>query len=287
MSFKPYVVMRTDLLIIALLSLVIAGCPGFGDEVGAITEVPDKPTWDDHVAPLMDRYCNDCHSEPAREGAPGFFRLDICENTELLGAKSQAARNTLRTTTLQSMPPASYSPQPTQIEREILERWEATGAPCEGEGFDPEELNNDNNESNQNNDNNLNNLNNLNNDNNDNNLNNLNNQNNTAPATFDVVASILTANCGTAACHGASGGIGNFAISTDSSLEDVQAALQDVDAQNGQALIVPENAGNSRLYQRVSTIEVALQMPPAPRGPLPEPQIRALESWINAGASYE
>lgn len=123
--------------ILISLVLISLGCPGFGDEVGALEEVPERPTWDEHVGPIMDRYCNECHGVPAQQSAPGFFRLDQCEDGDILGAESQAARSALRAFTIKDMPPASYAPQPSQIEREVLQQWVDTGSPCEGEGMLP------------------------------------------------------------------------------------------------------------------------------------------------------
>lgn len=131
--------MREEILFILTIVgvLLVTGCPGFGDETGNLQEVPDRPTWDEHVLPIMDRYCNECHSVPAEQDAPGLFRLDECENTDILGAQAQAARSALRTFTIKDMPPATYAPQPSETEREVLQRWADTGAPCEGEGMIP------------------------------------------------------------------------------------------------------------------------------------------------------
>lgn len=125
-------------LLIVLSSLASIGCPGFGSEEpgGDFSELPENPTWED-VSPLLDAYCNDCHSVPPQEGAPGGFRYDVCEDADgTLGASSRAQRLEVRTIQKvpSSMPPPTYSPQPTPDDTEILRRWVENGAPCsEGE----------------------------------------------------------------------------------------------------------------------------------------------------------
>lgn len=124
-------------LLIALTSLLI-GCPGFGSEEpgGDLSDLPENPTWED-VSPLFDAYCNDCHSAPPQEGAPGGFRYDVCEDTESeLGASSYAERAAVRTVDQvpTPMPPLTYSPQPSPEDVELIRRWVDTGAPCSGGG---------------------------------------------------------------------------------------------------------------------------------------------------------
>lgn len=124
--------------LIVTLAILSIGCPGFGsEELGDdFARLPDNPTWED-VSPVFDAYCNDCHSVPAQEGAPGGFRYDRCEDTENeLGASSYAERAKVRTVDAlpSPMPPVTYSPQPTPADVELLRRWVENGGPCIGGG---------------------------------------------------------------------------------------------------------------------------------------------------------
>lgn len=116
--------------------LVLTGCPEFGKlDRPLTTEVPDNPTWSQHVKPILDVYCNECHSVPAQQLAPGTLRLDVCETVAgLPGAQSQAFRIVFRTIEQipSPMPPLDYAAgYPSAAEQEILQRWVDQGASCE------------------------------------------------------------------------------------------------------------------------------------------------------------
>ena len=122
--------------LIFLASFIVTGCPGFGSDGadGDFSDLPDNPEWTD-VSPVLDAYCNDCHSVPSQQGAPGGFRYDVCEDTaDDSGASTFAAR--IQTRTVEAlpspMPPITYSPQPTAEDKELLRRWVDNGAPCGG-----------------------------------------------------------------------------------------------------------------------------------------------------------
>jgi uncharacterized membrane protein len=123
-------------LVIFFISLLALGCPGFGTEgaEGDFSDIPEEPTWQD-VKPLLDAYCNECHSVPPALGAPGGFRYDVCEDTgSEAGAATFAGRIQVRTVDeLPSpMPPSNYTAQPSPEDKEMLRRWVENGAPCGG-----------------------------------------------------------------------------------------------------------------------------------------------------------
>ena len=81
---------------VALFALLAAGCPELGTQPRTITsEIPESPTWTD-VKPILDEFCNECHSVPLvavppSVVAPDTLRLDVCEDVAgVTGAKSNA-----------------------------------------------------------------------------------------------------------------------------------------------------------------------------------------------------
>lgn len=92
-------------------------------------------TWAD-VAPLMTRYCAECHGDPARTVALDDFCLlqyargsdpSQCEATDD-GTYERRQDVYQRMSVTKSMPPAS-APQPTQAERDLVASWVLGGAP--------------------------------------------------------------------------------------------------------------------------------------------------------------
>src|SRR5688572_19284791 len=57
-----------------LISALLLACPGFGDEDAG--NVPDVPTYVDHVKPILDEHCVVCHVDPPQNGAAGGMVLD-------------------------------------------------------------------------------------------------------------------------------------------------------------------------------------------------------------------
>ena len=92
-------------------------------------------TWAD-IAPLLTRYCGDCHGEPARTVALDPFCLLEYEQGEAVPpcAASDVGTYEMRSSVYQrmvsakNMPPAS-APQPTQAERDQVGNWILGGAP--------------------------------------------------------------------------------------------------------------------------------------------------------------
>lgn len=264
-----------------LLSVFLMGCPGFGDEAPPVLDVPELPEWKRDVLPLMEKYCTECHSVPATQSAPGYFRLDECENADVSGASTMAALNALRTSQLKTMPPPSYPLQPTETEREIFQQWFNTGAPCQGPGVLPNNMPNNppNNSNTSNNSNNSNNGTN-------------NTTNNVEGAPFDVVAGILATNCGTANCHGQAGGNGNLEIPVGATPEQVRFALAGKNVESassvysaGTPFVVPTQPEESAIFLRINSNTAGVRMPPA--GNLVDAQIEAVRTWIESGAPYQ
>lgn len=110
----------------------LVACPGFGQLTagGSVDTVPDAPSYDEHVATILDRYCAGCHTDPPAGGAPDYFRLDqYAADGDLGGAFDMAARIDARAGGTNTTMPPSGNPAPTQVERDTLAAWVADGAP--------------------------------------------------------------------------------------------------------------------------------------------------------------
>ncbi len=259
--------------ILMILSGVLLGCPGFGDEEPPAVEV-ENPTFKRDIEPIFERYCNECHSVPAEQGASTYFRLDECEDTDILGAASVNPINLSRMSNVAApMPPTTYGIMPAPAEIATVQNWQNNGAPCVGTG---EPMNNINNE------NNLNNENNQNNTNNTNNTNNLNNG--TVSFTRDV-APILSSGCGLSNCHGRPGGNLNLEIPFGATPAQVQTAISG-NSSDGLPFINPGSPETSELWIRMSSEIPSQQMPPPTTGRLPDAEINTVRIWISEGANY-
>jgi len=108
-------------------ALLASGC-AFGD--APLEEVdpeaaPAQPTWSEHVAPILDFYCNACHSPDALLGELGGFGYDTC-------AKAKRGWGPLWQTAAEdrTMPPGGAQ-RILPWELLTLERWRAQGARCD------------------------------------------------------------------------------------------------------------------------------------------------------------
>ena len=126
----------TTKLLTGLTALLFSACPGLGDQQPPTDDdIPEEPTWSQDVKPILDRTCNECHSVPPQQAAPGTLRLDVCETVGgIPGAKVMATRIIARVVDKvpSQMPPQTYAEQPTATDVEILQRWVDSGAPCDG-----------------------------------------------------------------------------------------------------------------------------------------------------------
>lgn len=109
----------------ALLCLELLGC-GLGDaplEEVDPEAIPPVVTWEDHVAPLMDRYCTGCHSAEIVSGAAeglDYSRLDYtrCTFEEVAEVALEEG----------SMPPGGAR-RLDGLDKAMLRRWSAQGYP--------------------------------------------------------------------------------------------------------------------------------------------------------------
>ncbi len=101
-----------------------AGC-AFGDyDLGEIdpAAAPERPTWSEDVAPIIDSYCASCH----RAGGPsGDLGYETCEGTRR-GFGSLWSTVADR----KSMPPGG-APRLHGYELLVLDRWEMNGGSCD------------------------------------------------------------------------------------------------------------------------------------------------------------
>jgi hypothetical protein len=63
-----------------LLAFAAIGLAGCGFSVPDVASVPDHPTFETDVLPVMNDHCNLCHSGNPNRGAPRSFRLDVYED---------------------------------------------------------------------------------------------------------------------------------------------------------------------------------------------------------------
>lgn len=115
-----------------LLVLVATGCNGFGKQMDDPWADVTEPNWVEHVSPMMELYCNECHGETGTQGAPSSFRLDIYETIDEPGSYEKRDRSLARILdTTAPMPPLSFSHQPTPSVAPVFQIWVDNGAPYE------------------------------------------------------------------------------------------------------------------------------------------------------------
>jgi hypothetical protein len=110
------------------LLLALAGCD-FG--VDDISEVPENPTYEADVRPLLRNHCTLCHGVPAKRGAPGNFRLDQYDDDGegRFGVRSMAGALVKEVREDEMPPAAEWGDGVGRNGKELLERWLAAGAP--------------------------------------------------------------------------------------------------------------------------------------------------------------
>ena len=89
------------------------------------------PWFERHIKPIMSAYCTSCHGETPIPTAPQGFRLDVCEDETVQGARPMAARILARTVRGEGsfMPPGATRSVNEQ-EAALISRWVEIGAPC-------------------------------------------------------------------------------------------------------------------------------------------------------------
>jgi hypothetical protein len=101
-------------------------------------DVPDTPSYQQHVAPIFAANCVRCHGVPVLGGAPPSFRLDAYENYErpkrnnvgletIAGAAQQSTNIALRVANESAPMPPRFGLDDYQIE--TLQNWDEAGAP--------------------------------------------------------------------------------------------------------------------------------------------------------------
>jgi len=94
--------------------------------------VPEHPGYEEDVHPLVSDHCLVCHGYPSNRGAPGYFRLDVYDDTgDTAGAlrmfKDRGAMSTIDT---KAMPPAAKDGEGVGPKgRLMLQQWIADGMP--------------------------------------------------------------------------------------------------------------------------------------------------------------
>jgi hypothetical protein len=115
------------ILFLATLTAFAGSC-NYG--IRDIASVPDNPTFNRDVYPLLADHCLVCHGSPPDRGAPAYFRLDkYDDSTSVVGAKSMAAA-TVGDVEAGRMPPAAKDGDavgPNGLL--LLQRWVKNGSP--------------------------------------------------------------------------------------------------------------------------------------------------------------
>ncbi len=122
--------------VVKLLVSVPAGLLLALGTVACAPEVPANPTWEDDVRPILAANCVRCHRSEPQNFAPNTFDLSVCEDAgTVLGASAQATRVIARAQGqgAQPMPPEPGA-QLSDRQIEVIENWQANGAPCNGGG---------------------------------------------------------------------------------------------------------------------------------------------------------
>ena len=116
--------MPRSILVLLALTTGLAACPGFGEREIESAVDAEAPLCA-QVQQVLEARCNQCHSVPATQGAPGYLRLDVFETIDgVLGAQHQAERVVARSAD-RSMPPSGVI---LDSEIAVLEAWLAAGA---------------------------------------------------------------------------------------------------------------------------------------------------------------
>ena len=99
-----------------IIGLMLIGC---GISCSAHAQVPARPDFEEHIQPILQSLCFDCHADGADEGGIEF---DSAESVEALIANEKLWGKVWDNVLCEMMPPADAS-QPTETERRTLSRW--------------------------------------------------------------------------------------------------------------------------------------------------------------------
>lgn len=123
--------MKPLLVLPVLAGLALLGACDYGIDDLSASEVPEHPTYEADVAPLLHDHCNLCHGVPAKRGAPGGFRLDQYEDDAdgREGVRSMGG-SIVKIVKDDEMPPAAeWGDGIGPNGKKLLERWQADGYP--------------------------------------------------------------------------------------------------------------------------------------------------------------
>ena len=99
-----------------ILGLMLICC---GVPCSTQAQVPEQPDFEEHILPILQSLCSDCHADGAEEGGIAF---DAAESVEALLADQKLWGKVWENVQAEMMPPADM-PQPTEAERRTLSRW--------------------------------------------------------------------------------------------------------------------------------------------------------------------
>ena len=95
-----------------------------------IATVPDHPTFEIDVEPLLADHCLLCHGYPATRNAPTSFRLDVYTSPDGMTAAYQEADRFIRSIQNDKMPPsAKWGDGVGPNGKKMLQNWAADGYP--------------------------------------------------------------------------------------------------------------------------------------------------------------
>lgn len=95
--------------------------------------VPDNPSWEEDVKPIMAANCVRCHRAEPQNGAPSTFRLDACEAAgDVDGTAARIASALSRAQNDQAPMPPAPAARLSDRQIEVLQNWFENGAPCTG-----------------------------------------------------------------------------------------------------------------------------------------------------------
>lgn len=126
--FRPPTPARAHPAVRLALGALLAALPACGAGDGTLEEVdpgaaPAEPTYEEHIAPIMEDYCTACHGKDAG-GEGGEVRYDTCQ--DVLRNWGQLARTAFED---KSMPPPTAYTLPS-ADVLTLKRWKAGPHVC-------------------------------------------------------------------------------------------------------------------------------------------------------------
>jgi hypothetical protein len=111
-----------------VLMVAFSGSCSYG--VADISGVPDSPTFNKDIYPLYRDHCLVCHSSPPNRGAPGYFRLDVYDDTNNVTGAMNMASSCIHDVSINRMPPGAQSGDAVGPNgRAMLQKWVDNGAP--------------------------------------------------------------------------------------------------------------------------------------------------------------